>query len=675
MGKQKGVIESKLKENRVFYPSIDFAQKANIDSDEYERLKKWAESDWEGFWRYFAIKKIDWFKRFDEVLDDSNPPFYKFFIGGKLNVSYNCLDRHIKSWRKNKAAIIWESENGDTRVMTYQELYIEVNKFASVLKTLGVKKGDRVLIYMPMIPEAAVAMLASARIGAIHSVVFGGFSSEALRDRIEDAKPKVVITADGGFRNGKAIPLKSKVDEAMVGLEHKVDYVVVVRHIDRDIHMKPLRDFWYQDLMGDPDYAQIYCQPETMDSEDPLFILYTSGSTGKPKGVVHSTAGYLLWTMLTMKWVFDIKDEDTFWCTADIGWITGHSYGVYGPLAMGATTVMYEGVPTYPTPAKWWELVEKHSINILYTAPTAIRALMRLGNEWVLKHDLSSLRLLGTVGEPINPEAWVWYYQTVGNERAPIVDTWWQTETGGHMITTVPGAQPAKPGSAGMPLPGIFAEVVDMEGNPIRDADKGGLLVITKPWPSMLRTVWGDDNRFIETYWKKFKDKGYYFAGDGARKDSDGYFWIMGRVDDVLNVSGHRIGTMEVESALVSHRYVAEAAVVGRPDEITGEAIVAFVVLKDGVDRTHHDELVRELREHVQKEIGPIAKPQEIIFTDTLPKTRSGKIMRRLLKDIAAGKKINQDISTLEDASVLDKLTELREKLEEEMNKNGDSKK
>ncbi len=675
MGKQKGVIESKLKETRVFYPSIEFSQKANVDADEYERLKRWSETDWEGFWRYFALKKIDWFKRFDEVFDGSNPPFYKFFVGGKLNVSYNCLDRHVRSWRKNKAAIIWESESGETQVLTYQQLYIEVNKFASVLRTLGVKKGDRVLIYMPMIPEAAIAMLACARIGAIHSVVFGGFSSEALKDRIEDAKPKVIVTADGGFRNGKAVPLKSNVDEAMERVEHRVSYVVVVRHIDRDIHMKPLRDFWYQDLMGDPDYAQIYCEPEHVDSEDPLFILYTSGSTGKPKGIVHSSAGYLLWTMLTMKWVFDIKDEDTFWCTADIGWITGHSYGVYGPLALGATTVMYEGVPTYPTPAKWWELVEKHSINILYTAPTAIRALMRLGNDWVLKHDLSSLRLLGTVGEPINPEAWMWYYQIVGNEKAPIVDTWWQTETGGHMITTVPGAQFTKPGSAGKPLPGIFAEVVDMDGNPINDQDKGGLLVVTKPWPSMLRGVWGDDKKYIDVYWARFKDKGYYFAGDGARKDEDGYFWIMGRVDDVLNVSGHRIGTMEVESALVSHEYVAEAAVVGRPDEITGEAIVAFVVLKEGVDKSRHDELVRELRDHVGREIGPIAKPSEIIFTDALPKTRSGKIMRRLLKDIAAGRKIEQDISTLEDVSVLEKLSELRDKLREEMNKgeNGNS--
>jgi acetyl-CoA synthetase len=659
------VIESKLKETRVFQPSIDFAQKSNIDKDELENLHEWVKKDFEGFWKHFALKKIEWFKPFKKVLNDSNPPFYKFFEDGELNVSYNCLDRHLKTWRKNKAAIIWESENGDTRIMTYQELYIEVNKFANVLKTLGVKKGDRVVIYMPMIPEASVAMLACTRIGAIHSVVFGGFSAESLRDRINDAKPKLIITADGGYRNGKSISLKSRVDTAVSDVEYKVDYIVTVRHIDRDVHMKPLRDFWYHDLMSDEDYAAIYCEPERMNAEDELFILYTSGSTGKPKGIVHSTAGYLLWTMLTMKWVFDAKDEDTFWCTADIGWITGHSYTVYGPLAMGSTSVMYEGVPTYPSPSKWWELVEKHSINILYTAPTAIRALMRLGNDWISKHNLSSLRLLGTVGEPINPEAWMWYYRYIGNENCPIVDTWWQTETGGHMITTIPGVLPAKPGSAGQPLPGIFAEVVDNEGKPINNPNKGGFLVVTKPWPSMLRTIWEDDQKYKDTYWSRFGGK-YYFAGDGARKDEDGYMWIMGRVDDVLNVSGHRIGTMEVESALVSHECVVEAAVVGRPDDITGEAIVAFVVLKDSADKTKHDELVRDLREHVQKEIGAIAKPQEIIFTDALPKTRSGKIMRRLLKDVAAGNEINQDVSTLEDASVLEKLKELREKMENE---------
>jgi len=641
-------IESTLKEVRVFPPPESFAQAAHIKSlGEYRGLYEASLRDPEGFWAQQA-ETLRWSKKWDRVLE-WNPPFAKWFSGGTLNLSENCLDRHVTTWRKNKAAIIWEGEPGETRTLTYQELLREVGRFANVLKALGVHKGDRVGIYMPMIPEAAVAMLACARIGATHTVVFGGFSSEAVRDRMNDAEAKLIVTADGGYRRGQVVPLKVNVDGALKGTK-TVQHVVVVRRTGAAVPFQAGRDHWWHELMA---AASPVCPAEPLDAEHPLFILYTSGTTGKPKGVVHTTGGYLLQAALTTKYVFDLKDEDTYFCTADIGWVTGHSYVVYGPLANGATTFMYEGAPNHPEPDRLWDIIEKHRVNILYTAPTAIRAFVRWGEQWPRKHDLSSLRLLGTVGEPINPEAWMWYRAVIGGGRCPIVDTWWQTETGSIMITPLPGAVPTKPGSGTLPFFGVDADVVDKDGKSV-PTGAGGYLVIKKPWPSMLRTVYKDPDRYVEQYWKKFP--GIYFTGDGARRDADGYFWIMGRVDDVINVAGHRLGTMEVESALVSHAKVAEAAVVGRPDELKGQALVAFVTPKGGLKA---DEVLRaELKEHVVKEIGSIARPEEIRFTDALPKTRSGKIMRRLLRDIAAGKETVGDTTTLEDFSVLAKLRE-----------------
>jgi acetyl-CoA synthetase len=578
-----------------------------------------------------------------------NEPHAQWFAGGKINASYNCLDRHLAGPRKNKAAIIWEGEPGDSRVLRYQDLHHEVCKFANVLKGLGIKTGDRVTIYMPMVPELAIAMLACARIGVPHSIVFGGFSAEALIDRNNDAKSRLVITADGGWRRGKVVPLKQNVDAALER-SPTVEKCVVFNRASQPVEMKPGRDLWWHELMAD---ASPDCPAQPLDSEHPLYILYTSGSTGKPKGVLHTTAGYLLGVSLTHQWVFDLREEDTYWCTADIGWVTGHSYIVYGPLCNGATTVMYEGAPNHPREDRFWAIIEKYRVNTFYTAPTAIRAFIKWGDEWPKKHDLSSLRLLGTVGEPINPEAWMWYHEVIGQKRCPIVDTWWQTETGMIMIAPLPGAVPTKPGSATRPFPGVAAEVVDKQGNPV-PANQGGLLVIRKPWPAMLRTIYGDDERYRQQYWSQVPH--CYFTADGARKDEDGYFWIMGRVDDVLNVAGHRLSTMEIESALVHHPRVAEAAVVGKPDEIKGEGIACFVTLVGGTPKS--EELKKELREHVAREIGALARPDVIHFTDALPKTRSGKIMRRLLRDFAAGRETVQDTTTLEDLSVLARLRE-----------------
>jgi acetyl-CoA synthetase len=647
-------IETLLKEKRVFAPAREFARRANWSARTVTAHRKLGESDPRRFWAKMAREHVSWFSPWKQVLD-WKPPFARWFVGGKLNVSYNCLDRHLEgehSWRRNKAAIIWEGEPGDTRVLTYGELHREVCRFANVLKSLGVGKGDRVALYMPMIPELAIAILACTRIGAPHSVVFGGFSAEALRDRIQDAGAKLVVTADGGFRRGVPHALKPAVDEALAGAPG-VEKVVVVKRTGEPTQMRAGRDHWWHDLVA---RARSECPPAKLDAEHPLFILYTSGTTGKPKGVLHTTGGYLTHVATTAKAIFDLKEDDTFWCTADIGWITGHSYVVYGILANGATTFMYEGVPTQPAPDRFWDIIERHRITVFYTAPTAIRTFVRLGDEHPQKHDLSSLRLLGTVGEPINPEAWMWYHRVIGGKRCPIVDTWWQTETGGIMITPLPGAVATKPGSATLPFPGIDAEVFDQEGSPA-EPPGGGFLVLRKPWPGMLRGIWGDPARYREQYWSRFRN--VYFAGDGAHRDDRGYFWIMGRIDDVMNVSGHRIGTMEVESAIVSHAKVAESAVVGRPDELTGTAIVAFVTPVSGIRAD--GALVRELREHVTKQIGAIARPADIRFTDALPKTRSGKIMRRLLRDIAAGKQTVGDTTTLEDFSVLAKLRESEE--------------
>ena len=639
-------ITSVLKENRIFKPAAKFSKSAAIKSfAQYKKLYNQSIHDPEKFWGTMA-DELTWYKKWSKVLR-WKLPFAEWFVGGKINVSVNCLDRHMTTWRKNKAAIIWEGEPGDTRTLTYADLHREVCQCANVLKKLGVVKGDRVIIYMPMIPELPVAMLACARIGATHSVIFGGFSSEALKDRINDAQAKLVITADGGYRRGNVIPLKANIDEALK-VTPSVESVVVVNRVGLDVPMIPGRDHWWEGLMST---TSSECEPEKLESEHPLYILYTSGTTGKPKGVVHSTAGYLLGCHLTTKYVFDIKDTDTYWCTADIGWVTGHSYIVYGPFSNGATVVMYEGAPNHPEPDRFWSIVEKYKVNVFYTAPTAIRAFIKWGEQWPLKHDLSSIRLLGTVGEPINPEAWMWYSKIIGKGKCPIVDTWWQTETGSIMITPLPGATPTKPGTATLPFFGIQPDVVNKEGKSV-GANQGGYLVIKKPWPSMMRGVYRDPERFKKTYWSDIK--GMYFTGDGARKDKDGYFWIMGRVDDVINVSGHRLGTMEVESALVSHPYVAEAAVVGKPDEIKGSAICAFVTLEG--KRSPTPELKEELRQHVAKEIGAMAKPDDIRFTDALPKTRSGKIMRRLLREIAAGGTATGDTTTLEDFSVLEKL-------------------
>lgn len=639
-------IESILHEDRVFAPPEHFSRRAHIRSmAQYREMYRESVEQPERFWGSVA-SELDWFQGWTRVRE-WNPPFAKWFVNAKTNLSYNCLDRHLDSERKNKAALIWEGESGETRVFTYQQLHHEVCKFANALLLLGVQEGDRVVLYMGMVPELAVAMLACARIGATHSVVFGGFSAESLRDRINDAQAVAVITQDMTVRRGAGIPLKSYVDEALLHCP-TVRSVVVYRRTGAEISMKPKRDHWWHELIED---ASSRSEAAPLDSEHPLFTLYTSGTTGKPKGIVHTTGGYMVYVYLSTKYVFDIREEDTYWCTADIGWVTGHSYVLYGPLLNGATTLMYEGAPNYPNPGRLWSIVEKHRVNIFYTAPTAIRAFIRWGDDWPKKHDLSSLRLLGTVGEPINPEAWMWYHRVIGNEQCPIVDTWWQTETGGIMITPLPGITSTKPGTATLPFFGIVPEVVSSDGRPV-PANTGGFLVVRQPWPSMLRTIWGDDERYRYQYWSQID--GAYFSGDGARKDDDGYFWIMGRVDDVINVAGHRLGTMEIESALVSHPKVAESAVVGRPDALKGQAVVAFVTLEGSYQP--NEELKEELRNHVTKEIGAIAKPDDIRFTNALPKTRSGKIMRRLLREIAAGGAIQGDITTLEDLTVLEKL-------------------
>jgi acetyl-CoA synthetase len=637
-------IDALLAEERAFEPTGALREQANInDPSVYERAKK----DPEGFWAE-AARSLDWFKPWNKVLE-WNPPIAKWFTGGKINVSYNCLDRHVKTWRRNKAALIWEGEPGEERVLTYADLYREVNKFANVMKKLGIRKGDRVTIYMPMVPELPIALLACARIGAPHSVVFGGFSSESLRDRINDAQSKLIITADGSYRRGQIVPLKRNVDAAVKECPCVENVVLLKRLGDAaSIHVQEGRDHWWHRVMAD---AEAYCEPEPMDAEDPLFILYTSGTTAKPKGILHTTAGYLLGVSLTHKWVFDIKEEDVFWCTADIGWVTGHSYIVYGPLANGTTGVMYEGSPDWPEKDRWWSIIAKYGVNILYTAPTAIRAFMKWGEKYPNQHNLSSLRLLGSVGEPINPEAWMWYHEVIGKGKCPIVDTWWQTETGSILISPLPGLTTTKPGSATFPLPGINADVVDESGKSV-PLGGGGYLVLKSPWPSMARTIYGDPDRYVQTYWSRF-GKEVYFAGDGCKRDAQGYFWLLGRVDDVMNVSGHRISTMEVESALVDHHEVAEAAVIGKKDDIKGEAIAAFVTLKEGTPG--NADKVTELKKHVSEKIGPIARPDAIFFTAELPKTRSGKIMRRLLRDIAEGRAMG-DTTTLADATVVAKL-------------------
>jgi acetyl-CoA synthetase len=659
-------IESMLHEDRVFPPPAEFSKKAHLKSMRmYRRMYRESVTEPERFWARRAEEELIWFKPWNSVMQ-WNLPYARWFAGGQLNVSYNCLDRHLDGATANKAALIWEGEPaapgkpGEERVLTYRQLHREVCLFANILKRNGVKKGDRVLIYMPMIPEAAIAMLACTRIGAIHSVVFGGFSAHSVADRISDCRAKVVVTADGGYRRGTVVQLKKNVDEALSLrdssgqlLSRSVHKVIVWRRAGNDIHIEPGRDVWWHREL---EYVGSECPAESLDSEHPLFILYTSGSTGKPKGIFHSTGGYLLGAKLTSRLVFDLKDTDVYWCTADVGWVTGHSYVVYGPLANGATTVMYEGAPNYPEPDRFWRIVEKYGVTILYTAPTAIRAFMKWGDEWPRRHDLRSLRLLGTVGEPINPEAWMWYQRVIGGGRCPIVDTWWQTETGCIMISPLPGVIPTKPGSATLPFFGVVPEVVNDEGKPV-GPNVGGKLVLRRPWPSMLRGLWGDPKRYRDVYWREVKDS--YFTGDGSRRDKDGYFWIVGRIDDVLNVAGHRIGTAEVESALVSDPHVAEAAVVGRPDDLKGQALVAFVTLRAGIKA--NADLRESLRTHVAKEIGPIAKPDDIRFAEGLPKTRSGKIMRRLLKQIAAGKEIYGDTTTLEDYSVLVRLSSSEE--------------
>jgi len=634
-------IDSLLKEREQYPPSAAFRKSAHLKNDTFRQD---AAKDPGAFWSRMA-KELDWIAPWSKVLE-WNPPFAKWFLDGKLNVSANCLDRHLAGPRRNKAALVWEGEPGERRVLTYHDMWREVSRFANVLKGLGVKRGDRVTIYMPMIPELPIAMLACARVGAVHSVIFGGFSARAIRDRAGDAGTRVIVTADGGYRRGTVLPLKKIVDEAVAGLD-VVQHVVVFKRAGIEVSMREGRDHWWHELMAKADAE---CEPEAMDATDPLFLLYTSGTTGKPKGIQHSTGGYLVGVATTMKYVFDLKDEDLFWCTADIGWVTGHSYIVYGPLANGASVFMYEGAPDWPEPDRFWRMVEEYDITILYTAPTAIRAFMRWGDEWPKKHDLSSLRLLGTVGEPINPEAWRWYHKTIGGDRCPIVDTWWQTETGMILITPLPGVTTTKPGSATHPFPGIAAEVVDEKGRPV-PVGKGGYLVISKPWPAMLMTLYRDPDRYRQVYWSQVPGK--YFTGDGARIDEDGYFWLMGRIDDVINVAGHRIGTMEVESALVSHPKVAEAAVVGKPHPLKGQALVAYVVLKGGQVRT--DSLTQELRDHVRKEIGAIAVPDEIYVTGKLPKTRSGKIMRRVIRSLVSGQEIG-DTTTLEDPDAVEEV-------------------
>ena len=652
-------IESVLQEKRVFPPSPAFVKQANIPGMEaYRKLVAEAERDFEGFWARVARENLLWSKPFTKVLDESKAPFFRWFHDGELNASHNCLDKHLKT-QPDKTAIIFEADDGKVTKISYKSLYHEVCRFANALKAKGVKQGDRVLIYMPMSIQAVVAMQACARIAATHSVVFGGFSAKSVQERIIDAGAVAVITADGQFRGGKEIALKPVVDEALgMGGCEAIKNVIVYKRSGSKVPMQSGRDTWWDDAVkGQPDS----CEPTFVNAEHPLFILYTSGSTGKPKGIQHSTGGYLLWCALTMKWVFDNKPSDVFWCTADVGWVTGHSYITYGPLAVGTTAVVFEGVPVYPDAGRFWKMIQDHKVNVFYTAPTAIRSLIKAGGDLPKKYDLSSLRILGTVGEPINPEAWMWYHENVGGGRCPIVDTWWQTETGGHMITPLPGAIPTKPGSATLPLPGIFADIVDETGHPVGKG-KGGILVIKRPWPSMLRTIWGDPDRYVKTYWPDEFGRKLYLAGDGASTDEDGYFRIVGRIDDVLNVSGHRLGTMEIESALVAHtKLVAEAAVVGRPDELTGEAVCAFVVLKRQIPSGEEaQKIAKELRDWVGKEIGAIAKPKDIRFGDNLPKTRSGKIMRRLLRAIAKGEEITQDVSTLENPAILEQLKQVR---------------
>ncbi|HUQ94709.1 MAG TPA: acetate--CoA ligase [Bryobacteraceae bacterium] len=631
----------------IYPPRPEFSAEAHVPNMEaYQALYDQARDNPEKFWGDLAEKELHWFSKWNHVFE-WDPPFVKWFAGGKTNISYNCIDRHLATPRKNKIAILWEGEPGDQRMISYQELHRLVCRFANVLKGRGLKTGDRAILYMPMVPELPIAMLACARLGITHSVVFGGFSAEALKPRIQDLEARVVITADGGWRRGKEVRLKDAVDEALKECPTVKDSIVLKR-TGSAVPMQEGRDHWWHDL--DKDVSED-CPAEPLDSEHPLFVLYTSGTTGKPKGILHTTAGYLLQTTMTMKWVFDLKDQDTYWCTADIGWVTGHSYIVYGPLCAGATTVMYEGAPDYPAFDRMWRIVEKYRVNIFYTSPTAIRALLRQGEQWPNSHDLSSLRLLGSVGEPINPAAWEWYHRVIGKGRCPIVDTWWQTETGSILIAPMPGAVPLKPGSGTLPMPGILPEVVDFNGNPMEDG-KEGFLIIRRPWPSMLRTLWRDPERYREQYWSRIP--GIYFTGDAARRDPDGYFWVLGRVDDVMNVSGHRLSTMEVESALVRHHAVAEAAVVGRPHEITGQAVCCFVTLKKG--DYDHAALGKELRQWVAHEIGAFARPEEIRFTEALPKTRSGKIMRRLLRDIVCKNTVSGDVTTLEDINVITRL-------------------
>ncbi len=645
---QQTNIDSTLQEVRRFEPSTEFRQKAHIKSlEDYERLYKEADEDPETFWGNVA-KELHWFKPWTKVLE-WDCPWAKWFVGGETNISYNCLDRNVKNGRANKTAIIWEGEPGEIRTLTYQQLLTEVSKFANALKSLGIKKGDRVTIYMGMCPELPIALLACARIGAPHSVIFGGFAANAIVDRNNDSQSVAVITQDTSYRRGGEVKLKDTVDEAVEKCP-SVKHVITYKRSGTPVNMKPGRDHWWHELM---EKASPDCPAEPLDSEHPLYILYTSGTTGKPKGVVHTTGGYAVGTYLTAKWVFDLKEDDIYWCTADIGWVTGHSYIVYGPLQNGATCVLYEGAPNFPEPDRFWSIIDRHAVTIFYTAPTAIRTFIKWGDSWPKKHKLNSLRLLGTVGEPINPEAWMWYREVIGHDKCPIVDTWWQTETGAIMISPLPGAIATTPGTATRPFPGIAADVVTMEGKPV-PLGSGGYLVVKKPWPSMLRTVWGDPDRYKQNYWSQIP--GMYFTGDGARKDKNGYFWIMGRVDDVLNVSGHRLSTMEVESALVAHPKVAEAAVVGRPDDLKGQAISAFVTLEQGNEPT--DALKEELKKWVVKEIGALARPDDIRFSDTLPKTRSGKIMRRLLRELATSGDVKGDVTTLEDFTVIAKLRE-----------------
>jgi acetyl-CoA synthetase len=645
-------IQSVLQEDREFPPSKTFAQHATLKAAELKRMHEKAADDYIGFWADLAVAEIEWHQPFTVPLDDSRAPNYRWFTDGKLNVSHNCLDAHLAN-RGNKVAVIFEGEPGDIRKLTYAQLHQDVCQFANALKDQGIGRGDRVVIYMPLIPEAIIAMQACARIGAVHSVVFGGFSANAVKDRIEDAGAKLVITADAGWRGGHAVELKAAVDKALAEGCASVQKVIVYRRTGTPCAMHSSRDVWWHDAVAG---KRISCEPEWLDAEHPLFLLYTSGSTGKPKGIQHSSAGYLLNAKLTTKWCFDLKDDDVYWCTADVGWVTGHTYVVYGPLAAGATLFLYEGAPTFPDGGRFWKMCETHGISIFYTAPTAIRALMKLGDDVPARYNLKKLRVLGSVGEPINPEAWMWYHRIIGGERCPIVDTWWQTETGAAMMAPVPGVTATKPGSCTQPLPGIFADIVDEEGRPVKTPDAGGYLVIKRPWPSMLRTIWGDNERYISTYWEKFKNH-YYVAGDSARRDKDGYYWIMGRIDDVLNIAGHRLGTMEIESALVAHPKVAEAAVVSKPHDIKGESAFAYVVLNvKRPEGASARALIDELRGWVGEQLSPIAKPDEIRLTDNLPKTRSGKIMRRLLRAVARGEEITQDMSTLENPAILEQL-------------------